>query len=260
MLALLYDIHGNLPALEAVLADAEAAGADRYLLGGDYALFGAWPREVLGRLKLLPADWLRGNGERWTADPASAPDREPLRSALHACRKLLPAPQIAALAALPQKLSRDGTLFCHASPGSDVEGFEPEPADDEAERLAEVRARRLVVGHTHVQFRRRAARRIELVNPGSVGLPLDGDRRAAYALIDEGRVQLRRVAYDVETAAAAVRERFGDWAETVARRLERAELVLAPDQPSAGRVGGAGARAGAAERPSSGARSAPPRE
>jgi diadenosine tetraphosphatase ApaH/serine/threonine PP2A family protein phosphatase len=229
VLAILYDIHGNLPALDAVLADAQAAGAHRWLLGGDYALFGAWPVETLDRLEGLEATWLRGNGERWTADPTDAPKREPLRSALAACRELLPVQRIAALAALPQELSLSGTLFCHASPGSDVIGFEPVPDDDESERLSGVSAPRVIAGHTHVQFRRPAAvAGVEIVNPGSVGLPLDGDRRAAYALQgSDDQVTLRRVEYDVEAAAEAVRERFGPWAETVARRLERAELVLA---------------------------------
>ncbi len=66
MLGILYDIHGNLPALDAVLADAPPV--DEWLLGGDYALFGAWPVETVGRLReLAPAIWLRGNGEGWTA-------------------------------------------------------------------------------------------------------------------------------------------------------------------------------------------------
>ena len=69
MLALLYDIHGNLPALEAVLEDAEGAGADRFILGGDYAAFGAWPAETVERLRGLDARWLRGNVDRWTVDP-----------------------------------------------------------------------------------------------------------------------------------------------------------------------------------------------
>ena len=70
-IALLYDIHGNLLALNAVLADAEAAGADSYLLGGDYATFGPWPRETVERLQLLPhALWIRGNVERWLIDGA----------------------------------------------------------------------------------------------------------------------------------------------------------------------------------------------
>ena len=75
MLALLYDVHGNLPALEAVIGDAEAAGADGWILGGDYALFGGWPAETVERLRGLErARWIRGNGERWTADPDGAPD------------------------------------------------------------------------------------------------------------------------------------------------------------------------------------------
>ena len=230
MLALLYDIHGNLPALDAVLGDAHVAGADRFLLGGDYTLFGAWPLETIERLDALNADWLRGNGERWTADPAAAPSREPLRSALAACREALPEATIARLGRLPVELTCDGTVFCHASPGSDVIGFKPGAAFDEGTRLAHLQARRVVAGHTHVQFHRPSTiAGIELVNPGSVGLPLDGDRRAAYALLDDDdEVQLRRVEYDVDASARAVRERFEPWAETVARRLERAELVLAP--------------------------------
>jgi predicted phosphodiesterase len=236
MLAILYDIHGNLPALEAVLEDARRAGAKRYLLGGDYALFGAWPQQTLALLEQLDATWLRGNGERWSADPADAPLREPLRSALGFCRSVLDGQRIAALAALPAQLRDGDTLYCHASPGSDVIGFEAQPTFDERQRLAGVDARRLIAGHTHVQFRRCAAvDGIELVNPGSVGLPLDGDRRAAYALVREhadspdqlGEIELRRVPYDVRRAIAAVR-RLGPWAETVAQRLERAELVLAP--------------------------------
>jgi diadenosine tetraphosphatase ApaH/serine/threonine PP2A family protein phosphatase len=231
--ALLYDIHGNLPALEAVLDDAARAGATSYLLGGDYALFGAWPVETLERLDGLDAEWLRGNGERWTARPAGAPDREPLVGGLRACRRLLSPERVAELAELPFELSCNGTRYCHASPRSDVIGFEPEPADDEADQLAGVAAApaaRVIAGHTHIQFRRPSALAgIELVNPGSVGLPLDGDTRAAYALQDpDGEIELRRVEYDVAAAARAVRERFGPWAETVARRLEQATLVLAP--------------------------------
>jgi diadenosine tetraphosphatase ApaH/serine/threonine PP2A family protein phosphatase len=84
-----------------------------------------------------------------------------------------------------------------------------------------------VFGHTHLPFRRVSARGIELINPGSVGMPFDGDPRAAYALLhDDGRVEHRRLAYDHEASAAAVRERFGGagWTETVARRIASARL------------------------------------
>jgi predicted phosphodiesterase len=222
VLALLYDVHGNLPALEAVLSDAEAAGAERYLLGGDYALFGAWPRESVERLRGLDGEWIRGNVDRWTAAPESAPEQ--VRGAIARCRELLGERLVAELAGLPETLEREGTLYCHASPRSDVRSFFPEPGDEDAELLAGVEARRLVFGHTHLAFRRRAGG-IELLNPGSVGMPLDGDHRAAYALVsDDGEVEHRRVGYDYRASAAAVRERLGEPGEVPARRMEQARF------------------------------------
>src|ERR671914_2175075 len=104
MLAVLYDVHGNLPALEAVLEDATAAGATHYVLGGDYALFGPWPAETVERLRLLGADWIRGNGERWTANPTDAPDDEVVQGAIRASREQLGEERVTELAALPESL------------------------------------------------------------------------------------------------------------------------------------------------------------
>jgi predicted phosphodiesterase len=222
VLAALYDIHGNLPALEAVLADSEAKGADRYLLGGDYASLGAWPVETLERLRQLPSvGWLRGNWERWQASPGDAPELPFIAAALRWVREAL-GPAAAELGALPETLTLDGTLFCHASPISDMRSFLPQPADDEGELLAGVEERRVVFGHTHLQFQRAAAAGVELVNPGSVGLPFDGDHRAAYALLDGERVQLRRVDYDHERSAAAARERIPGVGDDIAERIQAA--------------------------------------
>src|SRR5215213_4230973 len=124
MLGLVYDVHANLPALEAVVADAQAAGVKRFVLGGDYALFGAWPRETVARLRELDADWIRGNGERWTGSPGDAPDQ--VRPAVARCRELLGEELVEELAGLPETLARDDTLYCHGSPGSDVASFFPE--------------------------------------------------------------------------------------------------------------------------------------
>src|SRR5919202_1790926 len=97
MLALLFDIHGNLPALEAVLDDARAAGAERYLLGGDYAVFGGWQPETIARLRELQgATWIRGNVDRWAAEDG-LPGGEPADSGVLACRELLDAETIAQL-------------------------------------------------------------------------------------------------------------------------------------------------------------------
>ena len=222
MLAVLYDIHGNLPALEAVLTDAQARGADRYLLGGDYASLGAWPVETLERLRKLPTvARLRGNWERWQANPEDMPEI-PFNQA--ACRWVREQIGAAAgeLGALPETTTVDGTFFCHASPRSDMRSFFPEPADDEAELLAGVSEKRLVFGHTHLQFQRLSAGGIELVNPGSVGLPFDGDTRAAYAVIDGERLELRRVEYDYERAAALARERIAEVGDDIAERIESA--------------------------------------
>jgi diadenosine tetraphosphatase ApaH/serine/threonine PP2A family protein phosphatase len=219
MQALVYDVHGNLPALEAVLQDA--GDVDRFILGGDYALFGGWPLETIERLRELPALWIRGNGERWTAAPGDAPANPILPGAIAAARQALGDQLVADLASLPFSAIDGTTLICHGSPRSDIRSFLPEPADDEAELLEGVTATRLIFGHTHLQFRR--ANGIELINPGSVGLPFDGDTRAAYALIhDDGTVEPRRVVYDHEASAAKVRSLGGDWTETVARRLEQA--------------------------------------
>jgi diadenosine tetraphosphatase ApaH/serine/threonine PP2A family protein phosphatase len=226
MLAIVYDIHGNLPALEAVLADALTARDERFLLGGDYGLFGPFPADTVARLEELPAaTWIRGNAERWSAHPEDAPEDPLIAEAIAACRNALGAQRIERLDGLPAQLVLEETRYCHGSPISDVRSFAPEPASEDDELLGGVAERRVVFGHTHLQFRRRLDDRIELINPGSAGMPFDGDPRAAYALVHEdGSLEHRRVPYDHEASAAAMLERFGDvpWARRSADRLLRA--------------------------------------
>lgn len=217
MLALLYDIHGNLPALEAVLEDAK--DVDAFLLGGDYASFGAWPVETVERLRELDAEWIRGNVDRWLVDSSDVPDF--MTELVQRSREMLGETLCKELAALPEQATHDGTLYCHASPMSDMESFYPKPQDTDAERLTGVEAQRVVFGHTHLSFQREGPDGIELVNPGSVGMPLDGDHRAAYAVIDGDQVQRRRVKYDWQTSVAAVRDWVG---ELPARRMELARF------------------------------------
>ena len=227
-LAVLYDIHGNLPALEAVLADVSAAGAERFMLGGDYALFGPFPDQTVAKLRGLDAvGRIRGNVDRWSAHPEQAPDDQLIREAITACRAALGEDGVASLDELPEQVVLDATRFCHASPVSDLRSFMPEPDDDEQELLTGVSEHRLVFGHTHLAFKRTSSAGIELVNPGSVGMPFDGDPRAAYALFHEdGATEHRRVNYDHEAVARAMVERFGDapWARRSADRLRRARM------------------------------------
>ena len=218
VLTVLYDIHGNLPALEAVLADADAAA--EFLLGGDYATAGAWPRETVERLKALDnATWIRGNADRWLVDCDDAPS--PIDKIAARTAELLGDELTAELAELPESTEIGDTLFCHASPRSDMQSFGAEPGPLDSDLLEGVSAKRVVFGHTHVQFQRTGSSGVELLNPGSVGMPWDGDHRAAYAVIDGDRVDCRRVEYDWEASVEAVRERVH---ELVARRMELARF------------------------------------
>jgi diadenosine tetraphosphatase ApaH/serine/threonine PP2A family protein phosphatase len=225
VLACLYDIHGNVRALEAVLADARAAGAAAFALGGDFAALGPEPEEVLARLDALGATVrLAGNWERWAAAPDEAPDDPVIQGGAAAVREALGPDRIAAEAGLAWTARVGEAVLVHASPVSDVRGFGAQAAGEDAELVGDVDAPLLVVGHTHLAFRRTGPGGIEIFNPGSVGMPLDGDPRAAYALVDDdGRWEHRRVAYDHAAAAAALRHRYGGgWAGVVARRLETA--------------------------------------
>jgi len=229
MRALLYDIHGNLPALEAVLDDAAAEGADTWLLGGDYAAFGGWPAEVVGRLRALDgAVWIRGNADRWLRDDADVPADSPVPAALEACREALGAALVDALVGLPEQARSGEQLFCHASPRNDMESFAA-AADDGVDRhlLGATEADRVIFGHTNIAFLRGGPDGVELLNPGSVGIPLDGDVRASYALMhDDGSIEHRRVDYDHEAAAEGVVTRFGgaSWTATFARRIRTARF------------------------------------
>jgi predicted phosphodiesterase len=227
MLAILYDIHGNRPALEAVIEDARSLGADRWLLGGDYSAFGAWPVECLEILRELGDDttWIRGNWERWQVEPDAIPDAEVIQGAARAVRAALGPGLLEELGGLPESAVIDDTLYVHASPVSDIEPFAPETSEDDDQLLAGVQQERIIFGHTHLQFARRSTSGIDLINPGSVGLPWDGDSRAAYATLnDDGTLDLHRVEYDIESAASAVAALGGDWAEATATRLRSARF------------------------------------
>src|SRR5947209_9082697 len=216
----MYDLHGNLPALEAVLGDACGVGVDRWLLGGDFGAFSPWPLEVLERLRAVEnTTWIRGNGERWTREPPL--DRPEVLEALKE-RESGYGSEEGWLYSLQVHVELDGVLYVHGSPLSDVESFPAEPGEDDERMLNGIRDQTVVFGHSHLQFRRPGPNGTTLINPGSAGMPLDGDARAAYAVRhDDGAFEFRRVEYDVEAAAAAYEALEGGFGKMAAQRIRR---------------------------------------
>jgi len=191
------------------------------MLGGDYCVRGAWPGETLRRLYSLEnALWIRGNTDRALIE---AGEDDPYYEPITVTLRELSHDEVDRLYALPVKVELDATLYCHGSPLADEETFLPEPEPGEERLLAGERERTIFFGHSHLQFRRPGPDGTDLVNPGSVGLPLDGDQRAAWALVgDDGSIELCRTAYDVEPAIARLRELGAAWADETADWLSAA--------------------------------------
>jgi predicted phosphodiesterase len=205
--AALYDVHGNLPALDSVLAEVDA---DLILVGGDVAA-GPWPGETLERLRALGdrAHWIRGNADRELAQPSESSEQGgPPPQGMAWTRSRLAEDQPAFLGALPltETIDVDGVgrvLFCHATPRSDDELL-TSISDDARWRAAldGVDADVVVCGHTHVQFDRRVGD-VRLVNAGSVGMPYEA-RPGAYWLSIGPGVQHRRTEYDTDGTARQI--------------------------------------------------------
>jgi len=238
--AVLSDIHGVLPALEAVLAEPAVQGADRIVLTGDIAA-GPQPVQVLDRLLGLGDQvvWVRGNADRELAQIArGAGGSIPDPIAPWAAGQLS-ASHVAWLADLPHPvtLAVDGfgdVLFCHATPRNDTEVVLVDSTLDRwAQVLAEVpeEVRTIVCGHTHMPFTRLAHTR-QIINPGSVGMPY-GRPGAHWAMLRDGIVELRRTDYDPVAACAQMvagssYPDVADWADYfVHARASDAEALAA---------------------------------
>jgi predicted phosphodiesterase len=202
----LYDIHGNVDALEAVLADPRAAGADAVLVGGD-AVPGPFCRATLARLEALsaPVHWVRGNGEREVAaavgGPEPAPEDWAARTAAITAAELGDEAALP-LGELPLTVELDGVLYCHATPRRDDEMLTRiSPPERWAEALAGVTAPLVVAGHTHQQDDR-VVGDVRFINAGSVGLPYEGDGAARWLWVAGGEPELRQTAYDAARAGA----------------------------------------------------------
>ncbi len=211
--AALYDIHGNLPALEAVLHDVRRAGVDRVVVGGD-AFPGPMPRETLVCLLDLdiPVQFIQGNGDRVVlaqmGGTESAEVPEQFREVIRWNARQLRAQHQRLIAGWPKTLRVEipplgEVLFCHATPRNDSEIFTRLTAEDQLLPVFEGLDVRLVIcGHTHMQFDRTIGR-IRVVNAGSVGMPFE--KPGAYWLLLGPGIQLRHTPYDLAKAAERIR-------------------------------------------------------
>jgi putative phosphoesterase len=194
--AALYDIHANLPALEAVLA--EAGDADLLLVGGDFSR-GPMPAETVDRLRSLGerVRFIRGNADRIAAGEG---EWEAGRLGAERLEFLVGLPETATV-------EIDGlgpVLFCHGSPRGDEDIVTAVTPPDRLERiLAGVSEPVVVCGHTHHQFELRSGA-TRVVNAGSVGMPYEGRPGAFWAMLGPG-VEHRTTAYDLDAAADAIR-------------------------------------------------------
>ena len=202
--AALYDIHGNLPALEAVFAEVDA---ETILVGGD-AVLGPMPKETLDLLREHDAIFIRGNCERLVVSPPAGEDvwadwgrwaHDELDEGDLAFLGGLPHP-------LPLEVEGLGrVLFCHGSPRSDEEILTVATPPKRLDPILDgVQERVIVCGHTHVQFDRLVGDR-RIVNAGSVGMAYEGKPGVACWALLGPDVELRRAHYDVEDAASAIR-------------------------------------------------------
>ena len=211
MIATLYDIHGNLAALDAVLAEVPADAT--IVVGGDVVAGGEDPAGTLERLRGLGDRvlWLRGNADRELkpGEPGLAPE-----GFLDATREELTDEQIDFLYANPPTVTIGQALYCHATPRNDLDIFtERTPEEQVAFLFAAVDADTVVCGHTHIQFDRVIAGK-RVVNSGSVGSPYE-DEPGAYWTLD---LEPRRTEYDGMQPAPTTREAWLDFCDANAVR------------------------------------------
>jgi putative phosphoesterase len=211
--AAIYDIHGNLPALEAVLQDIRQAEVDQIVVGGD-VLPGPMPRETIGCLLDLdiPVRFIQGNGDREVlalmkgAETGAVPEQ--FREVMRWNAKQLHPEDEELIANWPKALSMeiDGVgevLFCHATPRSDTEVFTRlTPEERLLPIFAGLSVSLVVCGHTHMQFNRMIGK-VRVVNAGSVGMPFG--KPGAWWLLLGPHIELRHTRYDLTKAAERIR-------------------------------------------------------
>jgi putative phosphoesterase len=216
-IAVVSDIHGNLTAFEAVLADIRQSAPDVVLHGGDLADSGSSPTEIVDRIRDLGWQGVMGNTDEMLVQPysleefasqSSAPPAlwEAIREIASATRSALGDERLAWLRELPRSRSQTNFALIHATPESCWRAPAAEATDSELEAIyASLGQPMVAFGHTHCPAIRITTGKLKLLmNSGSVGLPYDGDPRASYLLLDGAMPSIRRVEYSVEAELKAL--------------------------------------------------------
>lgn len=200
MLAILSDIHANLPALEAVLADAHSRGCTRFISLGDVVGYGAQPGECIDLLRLIDVTNILGNHDSYITLKESCPRSRVVSQIIDYQRTVLTPSQVDWLRASHDSIREKDLLFVHGGPENTRDQYLYEVSSN----TVPDGVRWLFSGHTHVQVIADFGLR-GYCNPGSVGQPRDGDSRAAYATLDGDKIKLHRVAYDIERTISAMK-------------------------------------------------------
>lgn len=206
-IAVLADIHSNLPALQAVLRDVDATRVDQVWVAGDFVGYNPWPNEVIQILRDRKVRAIRGNHDRAVLSGDTSWFNDLAAAAIRWTRIMLAPGSVGYLKSLEDRarfsLPHGTVAMFHGSPRNDDEYVMPWAADEALMKLAQ--APFVILGHTHVPMAFSSRYGI-LVNPGSVGQPRDNDPRAAWALLETatGGVEERRVPYDIGSVVAEI--------------------------------------------------------
>jgi putative phosphoesterase len=235
-IAFVSDIHANLTALEAVIADVRKVGADMVVHGGDLMAGGPRPAEVIDRVREMNWPGVCGNTDEmlWKPHRVSETLQPPhlhrirdliLTYTIPTTLSLIGDERLGWLKQLPYRWSGSDLTVVHAVPDDPWPIVSANASDDDLERVyAGLNTRRVAYGHIHQPFIRRL-RTFTVVNSGAVSQSYDGDPRAAYALVDGDDVEIRRVEYDVEAEIRLLLESADPFAESTAATLRTGRYV-----------------------------------
>lgn len=219
----LADIHSNWPALAAIRESFDAC-----LFAGDLVDYGTDPNPCVDWIQKHADALIRGNHDHAVAQRVSALGGTGFRELAAATRpmhwEMLGASRMRFLARMPvtRHVAIDDTSFflVHGTPRDPLDEYLTDDPAAWTERLSGIEAKFVIVGHTHVPFHLNLGR-TQVINPGSVGQPRDGDPRCSYAVIEDGRVEHRRVAYDIDATLSQMKRAGLD-----ERALDLAEATL----------------------------------